>query len=402
MKRYIPAFVVVAFIAICAIAQVIDYPGATGSSGGSGSGAGNGLTNNDTRAIQFLDSLYVASNVTNGGSFRAEGVSTFTDDITHSGGTATLTELTAIGLAQFSAQIGYVAENYNGSNGVTATALTNNWDMTAKIFRPVTNVVGTNLTFTLSNVLSSASGITVLKGNGSYSNTVTFLAVSGVHIRWMNWATNGNYDVLVRPSANYTVQFFANSATNINAWVSSDDADIPITARFINVRAGQSASNAMVGGRLFTYVVAAGGGYTNCCASGDITNASQANISGHTLTNAGDQLLMRASGTYSTTGQSKGVQAVFGSQTMLDTGLQAVSNGTWRVEARIYAISGTAQYYEAHAHWDRAVGGGQTNVSGRLSQTNGIDTILKMRLQANVVSSVTNEMMTVDYIPARQ
>ncbi len=83
----------------------------------------------------------------------------------------------------------------------------------------------------------------------------------------------------------------------------------------------------------------------------------------------------------------------------MDTGLQAVSNGTWFIIGTITRVSPTQQRAIASLRWDRGVMGGGTNSSGLLSQTNGIDTNFRLQGAANVVASITNEALLVDWKP---
>jgi hypothetical protein len=167
-----------------------------------------------------------------------DGTKFLRDDNTYAvpagGGGSTNTPIQAAGNFFVTNQYLYYAlEHYNGSNGVTATALTNNWDMSLATFKNLTNAIGTNRTFTISNVTAGASLFTAFKNAGGYSNKVTFLAVSGVNLRWLNWSTNGDYDIQTRAGFNYTVQMFANEATNVNVWVSTDDSWVPVAPVYL-------------------------------------------------------------------------------------------------------------------------------------------------------------------------
>lgn len=127
-------------------------------------------------------------------------------------------------------QILYVAQKFNGSNGVTATALTNIWDMSLNTFKPVTNFVGTNLTFILSNITESASLISELIGLPGTTNKVYVQAISGVNLKWKGWDTNASMaGIAIRGGYSYTIQAFANSTTNVSVWVTTDEPAPPIT-----------------------------------------------------------------------------------------------------------------------------------------------------------------------------
>lgn len=161
----------------------------------------------------------------------------------------------------------------------------------------------------------------------------------------------------------------------------------------IAVQAGMSTSNAWVGGMIYYNFSS----LTNCCAGGTTTNLAPMLSAGGMLTNNGDTLEFVATGRFSLTGQSKRLIVNYGSQALLDSGLQAVSNGAWRIDGFITRVGPESQYYQASLRWDRGVMGGGTNSSGRLVQTNWLGMILQVQGAANVVSSITNEMFWARY-----
>lgn len=418
MKRFI---VVLLFVAVGVIAQVIDYPGGGSSSSSSGGAAANAVTNNDTRAIQFLDSLYVASAFTNGSDARFEGAVTVAADINQpAGNTADLGAIVARDNLTITDQILYTPLNFNGSNGVTATALTNNIDMTSTAaYRPITNAVGTNLTFNLSNVINSSSLIMPFRGlgAGAYSNRVTFLTASGTHIRWLNWTTNGNYDVLVRPGFRYMVSMFADDfGTNLNAWVTTDDIYVPVLSVYhgstfsgvsnfvgsnIFARLGVTASNVAVGGRAFNDFTA----YTNHSGTLNPTNVGSYTLPAHALTNIGDTITVRFHDRFvnaiTTTNQ---IQLGYGSQTnILDTGLQTVSNTCIRSSITITRITGTSQLVDCKLEWGKVNSGvtgapwTETNATIIATQTNGVATSIFLAHMSRRFFGITNEAVIANY-----
>lgn len=167
-------------------------------------------------------------------------------------------------------------------------------------------------------------------------------------------------------------------------------------ADVVPVQTGTGNINAFVGGRVSNY--AATINYTNCCAGGTLTNLASSSFPANGLANSGDTISFTAVGKFSLTGQSKRIVVTYGSQDLLDTGLQAVSNGTWVVQGSVTRW-GAAQYYWARLSWNRAVAGGGTNVSGWIAQTNDTATLLRIQGAANVVSSITNECLFVDWQP---
>ena len=414
MKRFI---VVLLFVTAGVIAQVLDYPGSSGGgSSGGGGGSADSLTNNDTRAIQFQDSLYVVGIFTNANGARFEELVTFTADINQpAGNTASFGDISVRGSATISNQIYYTAHNFNGSNGTSGIALTNNWDMTKNTFKPITNAVGTNLTFTLSNVTASASVITAFKGIGGYSNKVTFLATSGVNIRWMNWQTNGSYDVQTRPGFNYVVQFFANEATNVNAWVSTDDIYVPVSSLFhsasnsaitlltasnINVRVGQSSSNASVGGVVFTDLTS----YTNHSSVGAFTNLARFTNGAHALTNNLAGLRVRGEGRF-LTGTNQIQLAVGNVTNAFDSGV--VTNlglKNWILLAQITRSGASSLHIAGEMRWDQ--GGGVpfsfTNYNLEITETNGIPIPIYLKGQSIRAGGITNNFFQVEYLANSQ
>jgi len=200
----------------------------------------------------------------------------------------------------------YIPLELNGSNAVTPTA-TYNWDMRQNTFRPITNFVNTNVVFTLSNVVRGVSGIATFIGSpNALSNTVTVAAVSGVNIKWMNWATNGTTDFLIRPNYSYVLQLFADRTTNVNAWVSTDDpfnalnvyqfgssnAGIyNLVVTNLQVGAGRGGSNATVGGTMYVSTLQE----TNLGVT-TFTNITPYTVPGNTLTNNGDNLIIEWAG----------------------------------------------------------------------------------------------------------
>lgn len=134
--------------------------------------------------------------------------------------------------------------------------------------------------------------------------------------------------------------------------------------------------------------------YTNLNAAGTMSNLASVTIAGNTLTNTGDAFYGEAEGrlrnTFVSTNQ---FQWVFGSQTILDTGAQAVSNMTFNGWCRVRRLAGT-DAQRAYAHFEWGPGGGVpfafTNATVDLVQTNGIDTVFALKGGAFGLGSHTN------------
>jgi hypothetical protein len=428
----------------------------------------------------FIDASGNLTNVTSG-SPSTEYVKADGTTGTPSGSGSTNTPVIGVGDIFLTNQIAYFRDDYNGSNGVTAVAVTNNWDLRIGTFHSITNPIGTNWTAQLSNITQSASFFTGFRGIGTtaagYSNQFSIRATAGVNIKWMNWQTNGNYDVLVRPGYTYHLSGLATEATNVNVFVGTDDPNVaPITllstinltfsnavgtniqlsrslstsniitsnlqvsasiwssnlvasniqasgaitssnlissnayiSRSLNVsnvlatnmavRGGSGASNAWVGGLVFYSASPIANPTSNGTPAFVISNA----VSAHTLTNNGDTIRAQWFGRMPAALESTNqFQIVFGSQTILDTGLQTASNTAWQVELVMTRTGNTAQHCDAWLRW--GPGGGVpfafTNVSVELVQTNGIQTGLYLLSTSTRQGGHTNTACRVYYEPA--
>ncbi len=161
-----------------------------------------------------------------------------------------------------------------------------------------------------------------------------------------------------------------------------------------------SLSNNYVGGTLF---VNRGNNLTNFSADGTFTNLAAYSVPAHTLTNALDMVRSDWGGKMAdATANTNNFQIVYGSQTILDTGLNIASNCAFRAWVEITRTGNTAQHAEAHLEW--GPGGGvpfaYTNVNIEITQTNGINTTLSLRGAARRLFAHTNNFMRVQYFPA--
>jgi len=305
----------------------------------------------------------------------------------------------AVGSIAVTNQVQFIpAQEFNGSNGTSAIALTNNWDMRLSTLKPITNAVGTNLTFQLSNMVQGVSLITHFKGILGYTNRVAFTVPSGgTNIVWQNWTTNGSDDVIVRPGYSYTVNFFATSQTNIAATVATDDPYYPYKIINLLTPAGFSRTNAIVGGTVHKII----GYFTNLNADITVfTNLATNTISGHTLTNNGDELRFYAAGT--ALAGTNNWRIIYGSQTILDTGNQTNLTSNYSIEGTITRTGNTEQFCNVIFQWGPGAGVAWvfTNNLVYTSQTNGnAATGLSLQGSSRRVGGITNNYFRLDYLP---
>lgn len=170
------------------------------------------------------------------------------------------------------------------------------------------------------------------------------------------------------------------------------------------VRAGQSTSNAWVGGLVFSSTA----NFTNLNnVPGTLTNLGNIPIPANMLTNNGDFVSACWGGLGAHAMQNtQNFQIVYGSIVVLDTGLQISSNVLFRACIEITRTDNTSQHVEAKFEWLPNLLGAtgvpwtSTNRNIEVNQTNGIDTLLALRGSAQRVGAHTNNAFRVSYQPA--
>jgi hypothetical protein len=185
--------------------------------------------------------------------------------------------------------------------------------------------------------------------------------------------------------------------TNYTEWATSRVQNIIVTNKAL-VRAGQSTSNANIGGIMWYDT----GNYTNCCGIATLTNMNQFIVPAHTLTNNGDSIRWWIAGrTANALATTNNIAVIFGSEAVLDTGLQIRSNCQWTATGTITRTGGTSQRIESTLWWPGAGAASiATNYVIDIVQTNGIDTVLKVQAASRRVSVLTNMVFKVAYEPA--
>lgn len=198
---------------------------------------------------------------------------------------------------------------------------------------------------------------------------------------------------------------FIDTTGNLNQWATYSTNGIIALAGSIYansnlfIQAGESVSNAIVGGKLFWSTTS----FTNLNALSTLSNLANVSIAGNVLTNNGDVIHAKWGGVYANVFQNTNqFQIVFGSATILDTGLQSSSNSVWSGEVWITRTGNTAQHCEAYFDW--GIGSGapfvRTNVNKEITETNGIATTLALKGGARIKAAHTNNSFVVWYEPA--
>ncbi len=135
-----------------------------------------------------------------------------------------------------------------------------------------------------------------------------------------------------------------------------------------------------------------------------MSNLASVTIAGNVLTNAGAMVYARWMGVMANSVvNTQQFQIVYGSQTVLDTGLQACSNTTFSADCWIISTGMTSQRAFGRLEWGPGGLLGSlfafTNASVEIVQTNGINTTLALKGGARRVGAHTNTSFRVYYEP---
>lgn len=163
-----------------------------------------------------------------------------------------------------------------------------------------------------------------------------------------------------------------------------------------SVSAGNSESNAVISGAMFTTT----GSFTNLNATGTMSNLANVTIPAHFMTNSLDTVHAIWRGTMPlAVPNTNQFQIVFGSSTILDTGLQTASNSVWQAECWITRTGNTSQHVEGRFEWGpgNGVPFAFTNSNLEIAETNGIGTTLALLNGARRLGAVTNNFFRVWY-----
>ncbi len=114
------------------------------------------------------------------------------------------------------------------------------------------------------------------------------------------------------------------------------------------------------------------------------------------LKNIGDEVNIKAWGSYAANGDDKTIKLKFGSQTILDTGAIAANDGSWQIESSIVKISDTTQEIIASIiSSNPSVLGSCTRTAG--SQTLTSSNIIKITGQGISSDDITQYAMIVKF-----
>lgn len=146
------------------------------------------------------------------------------------------------------------------------------------------------------------------------------------------------------------------------------------------------------------------GKYTNLNGTSTLTNLSQVIVGGNTLTNTGDALRGQWGGKMANgLANTNRFTIMFGSDVILDTGLQTASNTTWQAEVLIVRTGLSSCHAEAFFAW--GPGGGvpfiRTNVNLELGTANGISRQLSLNGASRRVGGHTNNSFFIQWTGLR-
>lgn len=229
-----------------------------------------------------------------------------------------------------------------------------------------------------------------------YKSGSSFDGASGVVIPTSSGETNLNVTGLISTFnllATNQIQVTGAGANGMNNLTVTNDATSSGGLRILTPNA--SGSNAWVGG---TYYIL-NQGYTNRAGDAVLTNAAALTVPANMLTNTYDAVEVNISGSaQQATATTNQIKVLYGSETLLDSGLLGLSNSAWRCQIYINRTGNSNQIYQATL-WG-GTPSGVTNFTGGLFQTNGIATTLQVQLASRKPGGITNDFINAKYWPA--
>jgi hypothetical protein len=272
--------------------------------------------------------------------------------------------------------------SFNAGITATNTVTGSNLTSTAWIISPTNMVSGWGFAagWTVTNTIT-ASNVTSTAWIVAPTNFVSgWMFAAGANIT--NTVTGSNFVA----TAGGTNVFGATQITNATG--------VPLIVR------GPGGSNAAVGGIIYLSTAL----YTNLgTAPATLTNMGAVTIAGHTLTNAGDSIVaewdVKMLAAAASTNQYK---VIYGSATLLDTGLITGSNGVVRIRTQITRTGNTSQHVYTELRTFTPIAGAMvsTNANVEITETNGINTTLALQGASRIAGASTNNFFSVKYEPA--
>jgi hypothetical protein len=280
------------------------------------------------------------------------------------------------------------------TGGGTAPALTvtNTPGMGTNSFQ-VLNTNGNAVIFASTNggITLTASNVAVL---GTQTNTSMLNVLGGV-TNWAAFQVKGTTD----HAGSITNEGRMDTAGGVTNWIQTEVKGTLYASSNLLVKAGQSTSNVWAGGTYYWSTTS----FTNLNGTpATFTNLGNVSIAAHVLTNNGDTIRATWGGRMQLAKvNTNNFKIVFGSETILDTGLQIASNCNFKAEVIITRTGNTSQHAEGWLAWGpNSVPFVFTNSNIELVQTNGIATTLALQGASQAVGAHTNNSFRVYFDPA--
>lgn len=284
---------------------------------------------------------------------------------------------------------------------------------------PYTGYTNLNFQVAANNVLSNIQTMTSFYWTNAQASSMKLSNVVGLADSTFTNVPLGGTNISVRTTGGtnfidtigelnnwsaYSTNVIKSTVTNNTIWLTVNAQNMAASnfvATNIQQQLGSSLSNKVMVGHSFFSTTS----FTNLNGTGTLSNLANVSIPAHTLTNNGDCIMAEWHGVMaSALANTNQFQIVYGSQTILDTGLLPASNTTFFARMKITRTGNTAQHTDGYFRW--GPGGGVsfafTNTNLEIAQTNGIATTLALRGAARRVGAHTNNLFQVFHWRAAQ
>lgn len=267
----------------------------------------------------------------------------------------------------------------------------------------VTTLGGTNIYAVTNGTVSATPGGAATQIQYTQDGS-TFDGASGFVIPASEGETNVNLTGTLRSFNVLITNSLQGIGTGVNGidnlvitnWLQVNGPQTNSHQNGIRVQAGGSGTNFYVGGTFY----ALNQGFTNRIGDAALTNAASLVIPAHMLTNTSDTVEINISGSSQmATATTNQLKVLYGSETLLDSGLLGYSNSAWRCQIFINRTGNSNQLCQATL-WGFMPSGATTNFNVGLLQTNGINTTLQVQLASRKPGGITNDFINAKYWPA--